>query len=249
MKKVLKGLLVLVVLVSLTGCKDKKEENTTTTTTVKEVETSSTTTTTEATKKEDKTSKKTSKKTSTTTTTTKKAEPKKEYTCPDGYKLDGTKCTLTKDAKEACAVGDLYKGDCVKGADRVDGIRKCNSMFIEGHDYSGEYFKPTNGPATCAYAPLNNYKDRDSCVNAAPSNPYGWYNGKCYKKVITGNPSFTTTCTGNYKYYTAEDLPKISKNIHNGAGCYGVTAPTYECEDGFTLKDKKCTKTIEATLK
>ena len=247
MKKVLNVLLVLVVLVSLTGCKDKKEENTTTTTTAKEVETSSTTTTTEATKKEDKTSKKTSKKT--TTTTTKKAEPKKEYTCPEGYKLDGTKCTLTKDAKESCAVGDLYKGDCVKGADRVDGIRKCNSMFIEGHDYTVEYFKPTNGPATCAYAPLNNYKDRDSCVNAAPSNPYGWYNGKCYKKVITGNPSFTTTCTGNYKYYTAEDLPKISKNIHNGAGCYGVTAPTYECEDGFTLKDKKCTKTVEATVK
>ncbi len=247
MKKVLNVLLVLVVLVSLTGCKDKKEDKTTTTTTVKEVETSSTTTTTEATKKEDKTSKKTSKKT--TTTTTKKAEPKKEYTCPDGYKLDGTKCTLTKDAKESCAVGDLYKGDCVKGADRVDGIRKCNSMFIEGHDYAGEYYKPTNGPATCAYAPLNNYTNRDACVNAAPSNPYGWYNGKCYKKVITGNPSFTTTCTGNYKYYTAEDLPKISKNIHNGAGCYGITAPTYTCEDGFTLKDKKCVRTVEATLK
>ena len=176
-------------------------------------------------------------------------EAKTEYYCDEGT-LDGTKCIITKEATKSCPDGTREDGDkCVKLSDHNDGTRTCKPQYIEGHDYNGDYYKPSDAaPSTCVYAPLNMYTDRDSCVNAAPSNPYGWYNGKCYKKVVTGNPEYTTQCGDGYTEYSSADL--ISKfNAHMNSGCYKTSSKISSCSDGYTLKDGKCVKTVSAKTK
>jgi uncharacterized protein YxeA len=254
MKKNLLGicLVLVIVLGGLTGCGEKKEEGTTTTTvatssttTTEEAEGKTSTTTTSTTTKSTNSTKKTKTTTTTKKTEKKSEEPKKNYTCPDGYKLEGTNCTLTKDATATCPDGTKMDGElCVKLTDYNKGERTCPRKSYEGHEYDG--LKVEAGTTFCYYAPVDAYKTKEACEAAAPSNPYVWYNGgsKCYKGRTQ---EYTTTCSGDYKYYTSADI--LNKfGGHNNGGCHKTSKVTYKCDNGFTLKDKKCIKTEAATL-
>ena len=106
-------------------------------------------------------------------------EPVVTYTCPDGYTLNDTKCTITIDATLKCPEGTLEGGEpsgCFK--------------FSEGVEVEGE---------TC------------------PSGQVGLL------VISLGGPD---------KY-----------------NCYPSYKKVYTCEEGYTLNNNKCTKTIDATKK
>ena len=106
-------------------------------------------------------------------------EPPVTYTCPDGYTLNDTKCTITIDATLKCPEGTLEGGEpsgCFK--------------FSEGVEVEGE---------TC------------------PSGQVGLL------VISLGGPD---------KY-----------------NCYPSYKKVYTCEEGYTLNNNKCTKTIDATKK
>lgn len=116
---------------------------------------------------------------STPTEPQKPTEPPVTYTCPDGYTLNDTKCTITIDATLKCPEGTLEGGEpsgCFK--------------FSEGVEVEGE---------TC------------------PSGQVGLL------VISLGGPD---------KY-----------------NCYPSYKKVYTCEEGYTLNNNKCTKTIDAIKK
>ena len=117
--------------------------------------------------------------TSTTTTTT------KTYYCPNGYKLDGTKCIISKEAEYKCPSGMTeikYNG--------ISEDKNCINL-------SEENIKPEGG-----------------C-------PAGTY--EIHQIGFMGTP----------------DLYK----------CYTFYNKVYVCDDGYTLNNKTCIKTINASIK
>lgn len=178
----------------------------------------------------------------------KKEEKQKTYTCPDGYQLEGTKCTQTKNATKYCPDGTREDGDnCVTLTDYNQGTRTCPKVYIEGHEYNGT--KLDAGTTFCLYAVYESIKDEATCEatpNGLPNNGhYAWSGGKCYKARLQ---NYETSCGSGYTYYSSADI--LNKfGGHNNGGCYKTTTKSSKCDAGFTLSSDKCTKTIDATLK
>lgn len=203
-----------VVAFMLLNKKDNTKDTKTTTTTTVEA-----TTTTTTTKKEEK---KTNKK-----TTTKKVA----YTCPEGYKLDGTKCYKQYDATAKCSSGSYdVDGTCVniavankKAADVV--CQKGEKTFV------GYYFCKGNRISV---------DSQDSCKNAGGQ----WIAdaGECYEKETV-----SYTCSKGYKYISNPNT--YVSSIHGESGCYPISNKTYSCSNSDDKLDgTKCIKTVNAKV-
>ena len=182
----------------------------------------------------------------------KEPEPvKKEYTCPDGYTLNGTKCTQTVAAKEKCPDGTKADGDkCVKTSDNNSGTRTCPTRTVQTtkshtETVQGEYYQPQGGPGYCGYYVYTNLTTQSEC-NAAYDKNTVWANGKCYAKTIIND--YTTTCGNGYEWYTSEQLSS-KFGIHDNGKCLRIVDKVKYCESGFTLDVGNCVKTIDATEK
>ena len=180
-------------------------------------------------------------------------EKNKVYTCPSGYKLNGTKCTINKEPSKVCPTGTREDGNiCVKLNDYVQGTRKCKIETVildsNGHTWTGEGEYYQQGLGICGYYIWKEATTQEQCNNLSGKNKQ-WGNGKCYAKIINNNYE-NAGCPGTYTYYSTSDL--LNKfNAHNNGGCYKTLEKEQLCDttNGFVLTAGSCVKTIEATLK
>ncbi len=187
------------------------------------------------------------------TTTTKASTTttaKKEYTCPSGYTLDGTKCTITKNVSTKCEGTRVfeYEGKCVTitGTARKDTQKACPKQHVTYMSFAGEVDgKVVNwGVTGCAY-----YKTNDTSKDTCESHGFKWVTPEsaCYVKWVNNNTINTCDHLTNYAYIT-------NPNSYDGVnglngGCYPLSNKTKYCAADYTLTNNKCVKTIDATLK
>jgi uncharacterized repeat protein (TIGR02543 family) len=176
-------------------------------------------------------------------------EVKKEFECPAGYKLNGTKCTIEEAAKTKCDGERVfeYEGKCVTitGTVRKDTQRSCPKEHITYMSSAGlEEGKVVNwGVIGCAYHKTNDTKD------ACESHGFKWVTPEsaCYVKWISNNTINTCDHLSNYAYITN---PNSYQGVNGlNGGCFPLKEKTKYCSDGYTLSGDKCTKTINATEK
>ena len=182
-------------------------------------------------------------------TTEKKEEPtpteiKKEYTCPEGYTLEGTKCITEMAVNQKCPPMTKHdNGMCIMLDDYTEGLKTCNKTTIIIDDTqieaSGEYYKENN-EEYCGYYP------QEFSQNDCSEEVGVWSNNKCYTKVIKNN--YTTSCSDEYMYYSNTDLQN-KFGISGNSGCYGIFKRIKSCQDDYVLTDGKCIKTIDAEEK
>ena len=183
-------------------------------------------------------------------------EPVKEYKCPSGYTLSGTKCTIETAAKEKCPDGTKVDGTlCIKTSDSNAGTRQCktDTVAIDGKGHTetgkGDYHFVNNSYGKCAYHKWNDYTTKSQCEAANDINHKTvWVsdlNG-CYAEDKMNN--YETVCTGDYQYYSSADLSS-KFGIHDNGKCLRKVAKEKYCDtEGYTLTNGKCIKTIDATL-
>lgn len=176
-------------------------------------------------------------------------EPQKTYTCPTGYTLNGTKCTIEENVKEKCGErGFDYNGKCVTitGSARKDTQRSCPKENVTYMSFAGQVDgKVVNwGLYGCAY-----YKTNDTTSDACTSHGFKWVTPEnaCYVKWISNNTINTCDHLNNYAYITN---PNTYEGVNGlNGGCFPVSDKIKYCSDGFELANNKCVKTIDATLK
>ena len=177
-----------------------------------------------------------------------KKEKKKEYSCPDGYTLEGTKCKMEGAVHTRCPEGTKTDGEkCVNTSDKNTGNRVCPTKTVQTtashtETVEGEYF--SQGAGYCGYYVYKTLQTQADC-NAAYDKNTVWANGKCYAKIVIND--YTTVCSDGYEWYTTQQLAQW--NIHDGGKCIRVVGKESYCDDGFTLTDGKCIKTIDAKEK
>ena len=178
--------------------------------------------------------------------------PSKTYTCPDGYKLEGTKCTITTSAKEKCGErGFDYSGKCVTltANARKEGQRGCPDKFITYMSYAantkGEMVYA--GTYFCYYYKVS-AANESACTSL--SGQYGnfvWRNSNSSCYVLRENASMTCDNLNGYVYIgNPNDYQGV--NGLNG-GCFPLSEKQKYCDSGYTLSGNNCIKTIDATLK
>lgn len=184
-----------------------------------------------------------------TTTTKETKEQTKIYTCPSGYTLSGTKCILEETVKEKCGErGYAYEGKCVtlKYDLRKDTQKTCPKEMVTYMSFAGKVDgKVVNwGVVGCAY-----YKTNDTVKENCESHGFKWVTPEstCYVKWISNNTINTCDYLNGYTYIT-------NPNSYDGVnglngGCYPVSDKVKYCDEGYTLNNGKCIKTINATLK
>ena len=187
-------------------------------------------------------------------TETKPAEVKKEYTCPDGYTLDGTKCKITKEPSYTCPNGTTADGElCIKTSDSNAGTRVCKSDTVtidgKGHTWTGqgEYYLFGNSYGKCAYYKWTNITSQSDCVQTINRKAV-WVselNG-CYAETKMNN--YETVCASDYQYYSSGYLSS-KFGIHDNGKCLRKVSKEAKCESGYILTNNKCIKTIDATEK
>lgn len=174
-------------------------------------------------------------------------EKKVSYTCPDGYKLEGTKCVQTVAAKTKCGErGFDYNGKCVTitGTARKDTQKTCPKEHVTYKSFS-EYVdgKVVNwGVIGCAY-----YKTPDTAKAECESHGFKWVTPEnaCYVKWVSNNTINTCDHLDGYAYITN---PNSYEGVNGlNGGCYPVTEKTKYCESGYELNVANCVKTIDAT--
>ena len=185
-------------------------------------------------------------------------DKKKEYTCPEGYTLEGTKCKIEVSASDGCPVGSKADGEIclqVTGYDTDPnnrGVINCNGALVEIDKVGGmeptfgEYYEENGG--NCAYHEWTEFTTVDSCNEANLTDDYitVWANNKCYAKVIPNN--YTITCISGYKLYNSTELLTIF-GIQSRSSCLKIVDKEKICPDTYTKTDNKCIKTIDATEK
>lgn len=182
--------------------------------------------------------------------------PTQEYTCPDGYKLEGTKCTITTSAKEKCPSDTKVDGSlCIKTSDNNSGERVCKEYTVsidgKGHTWTGKgdyYFIP-NAYGSCAYYKWDSYTTQSQCEQANDTyHKTKWvsYLNGCYAETKMNN--YETVCSSDYQLYSSAELSS-KFGIHDNAKCLKKVSKEKYCDDGYTLSGSSCTKTIDATLK
>ena len=187
------------------------------------------------------------------TTTTKKVSTtaKKEYTCPDGYTLNGTKCTMTKNASTKCEGEKVfaYEDKCVTitNTARKDTQKTCPKQHVTYMSFAGEVEGKVVdwGVTGCAYKETN-----DTTKANCESHGFTWVTPKnaCYIKWISNNTINTCNHLTNYAYITN---PNSYSGVNGlNGGCYPLSEKIKYCNNDATLTtDGKCVKTINATLK
>ncbi len=182
-------------------------------------------------------------------------EKNKAYKCPSGYTLNGTKCTTSTDAKEKCPSDTKEDGAlCIRTSDSNSGERVCKEYTVsidgKGHTWTGKgdyYFIP-NAYGSCAYYKWDSYTTQSQCEQANDINHktkwISYLNG-CYAETKTNN--YETVCSNGYQYYSSTDLSS-KFGIHDNGKCLKKVDKTKYCDNGYTLSNNKCVKTIDATL-
>ena len=206
---------------------EKLERNKTTTTTKEKTQTNNKTTTT--TKEQIQTNNKT------TTTTKKQTQTDNKntvsYYCESGYVLNGTKCTKTetKNATGRCPQGysaGAWDYDyCKTEIDPEEEYRCIDKM---GYKESEAVLDSTTND--CYYRKA--YAESDPLYCSSHGKVY--YNGYCYYAKFKAE--FITFCAGG-------------ANVNSSGMCELSMKKVFNCEDGWTLENKKCTKTTVVDAK
>lgn len=178
----------------------------------------------------------------------------KTYKCPDGYKLSGTKCTKETAALERCPSGTKVDGSlCINTSVTNEGTRVCKSDTVsidgKGHTWTGKGdYHFTGAYGKCAYYKWTSYTTKSQCEAASDINHRTvWVsdlNG-CYAEDKMNN--YETVCSGDYKYYSTEDL-KNKFGLYNNGKCLKVVAKEKYCISPSVLTNGKCVETKDATL-
>lgn len=182
------------------------------------------------------------------TNTEKKEEKQKNYTCTEG-KLDGDKCIIEKEIKERCPndTKEIDGGVCVtiNNNAREDYNKSCEKVHVTYMSYAGyTEGKVVNwGITGCAY-----FKTNDTSKSNCESHGFKWVTPEnaCYVKWDTS----TVIKVCNQSGYI--DVPNPNNYVTNtglNAGCYPTSVKEKYCDDGYTLTEGKCLKTIAATIK
>lgn len=168
------------------------------------------------------------------------------YSCPDGYTLDGKKCTMAKDPTMICPTGTREDGDkCIKLNEYTQGTRTCGTKIVNmggGHTPSVQGVKVEAGTTFCYYGEVND--DKDTCTSRGRK----WCTSlnKCF---IDMDQNYQTECPSDYQYYTSNQLQE-KFGAHNNGGCYKKYNKVAQCDtaNGYTVSGNKCVKTIDATI-
>ena len=180
-----------------------------------------------------------------------KKEVEKKYSCPSGYTLNGTKCSIEGTVHEKCPSDTKVDGSlCIKTSDNNVGERKCRETTItidgKGHTWTGTGDYYLQGFGHCAYYKWTNITNQADCTQNINRKAV-WVsalNG-CYAEVKNNN--YDTVCASDYQYYSSEEL--TSKfGIHDNGKCLKKVDKTKYCDAEYTLTNNKCIKTIDATL-
>lgn len=182
-------------------------------------------------------------------------EPVKKYTCPEGYTLNGTKCTIEGTVKEKCEGERVfdYEGKCVtiNYSVRKDTQASCGKTTVHtggGHteEVQGELFKM--GTNYCFFKIVTDSYENNQSNCTSRGHFWNSQNSKCYYYRGSANQFVTNTCdhlTG-YAYITN---PNSYSGVNGlNGGCYPVSNKKQYCDSDYTLTNGKCIKTVEATL-
>ena len=128
-----------------------------------------------------------------------KYEKQKVYTCPEGYTLSGTKCTLSESALEKCPDGSNESGGiCI--VDTKDPTKKCTSgTMIDNKCYGSP-----------------NEDSEEDCG----TNGYHYVSGKCYTTVSSPKDA----CDSGYDLINSSCVKKVSKEKYCDKEDYVLTS-------------------------
>lgn len=155
------------------------------------------------------------------------------YYCESGYVLNGTKCTKTetKNATGRCPQGysaGAWDYDyCKTEIDPEEEYRCIDKM---GYKESEAVLDSTTN--YCYYRKDYAASDSNSCSSHGHGRVY--YNGYCY--YATYPAEFITYCAGG-------------ANVNSSGMCDLQIKKVFKCENGWTLENKKCTKTTVVDAK
>ena len=155
------------------------------------------------------------------------------YYCESGYVLNGTKCTKTetKNATGRCPQGysaGAWDYDyCKTEIDPEEEYRCIDKM---GYKESEAVLDSTTN--YCYYRKDYAASDSNSCSSHGHGRVY--YNGYCY--YATYPAEFITYCAGG-------------ANVNSSGMCDLKMKKVFNCENGWTLENKKCTKTTVVDAK
>lgn len=184
----------------------------------------------------------------------KKTEPTKEitYSCPTGYKLNGTKCEFDDTVREKCPDGLFeYNGICVtvNYSVRKTGDYSCPNKNITVGSYAGNEAGELvfAGTYFCYYHKLS-YNSQSQCESLTGQfGNFVWRssNNTCYVTRTTASMS----CDNLSGYLYISDPNQFDGVNGLNGGCFPTTSKVKYCLDGFTLQDNntRCVKTIDAT--
>lgn len=181
-------------------------------------------------------------------------EPDKTYKCPSGYKLEGTKCTVTGTVHETCPEGTKADGSlCIKTSDNNTGTRVCTETTVaidgKGHTWTGKGDYHFNGSyGKCAYYKWTSYTTKTQCDNARDIyHSTVWVSdlNACYAEDKMNN--YETVCSSDYQWYSSSELSS-KFGIHDNGKCLRKVDKTKYCDEGYTLTAGSCVKTIDATV-
>lgn len=165
------------------------------------------------------------------TKTKKDNKNKVSYYCESGYVLNGTKCTKTetKNATGVCPQGysaGAWDNDyCTTEIDPEEEYR-----CIDKNGYKASDAVLDSVTNDCYYK--KDYPESNPIYCSNHGRVY--YNGYCYYAKF--NAEFITYCPGG-------------ANVNSSGMCDLRMKKVFNCENGWTLENKKCTKTIVVDAK
>lgn len=165
------------------------------------------------------------------TKTKKDNKNKVSYYCESGYVLNGTKCTKTetKNATGVCPQGfsaGAWDNDyCTTEMDPEEEYR-----CIDKNGYKASDAVLDSVTNNCYYK--KDYPESNPIYCSNHGRVY--YNGYCYYAKF--NAEFITYCAGG-------------ANVNSSGMCDLRMKKVFNCENGWTLENKKCTKTIVVDAK
>lgn len=165
------------------------------------------------------------------TKTKKDNKNKVSYYCESGYVLNGTKCTKTetKNATGVCPQGfsaGAWDNDyCTTEMDPEEEYR-----CIDKNGYKASDAVLDSVTNNCYYK--KDYPESNPIYCSNHGRVY--YNGYCYYAKFEAE--FITYCPGG-------------ANVNSSGMCDLRMKKVFNCENGWTLENKKCTKTIVVDAK
>lgn len=185
-----------------------------------------------------------------------KVEVAKTYTCPTGYKLNGTKCTIEGTVLSKCSGNRVfdYNDKCVtiNNTVRKDTNSTCGSTTVHtggGHTETvqGEIFKI--GTNYCFFKVVTDSYEQNQSNCTSRGHYWNSQNNKCYYYRGGANEFVTSTCSHLTNYVHITNPNSYSGVNGLNGGCFPLSEKTKYCDSDYTLTNGKCVKTINATLK